>query len=218
MGPRVLIAEDHLLTANGIQSLLEEQVCARVVATCTCGPDVRTALATHRPELITLDLALPGVNGLDMLDDLTAHDDVRWVIVYTSYDDDAYVMRAMRQGAHAFVLKGDDPHCLVEAVRHVLRNERYLSPSLSSTLVRLADHNDDIQDRYDVLTMREREVFQFVAEGYTSAEIAERLHISKRTVDKHRQNLMDKLDMSRVAEVVQLALRRGLLPGGTADF
>lgn len=212
-----LIADDHALTAQGIRTLLEREVAARVCAHCEHGAAVVPAVDTHSPDLIVLDLGLPDLSGLDVLPDVVVPG--RTVVIYTGYDDAAYVTRALQGGADAFVLKGDDPSCLVEAVHHAQRGASYLSPSLSpqrASLTNEALTNNEAPApkprRYDRLTRREREVFHLVARGHTSAQIGDLLFISKRTVDKHRQNLMAKLGVHSASEIIRLAYQWDMLP------
>lgn len=213
LSPTAIIADDHALTAEGIQTRLAQELNARIPAICHTGHEVVQHVRRHAPDVVILDLALPGLSGLDVLDQVSSLRDAPKVIIYSGYDEDAYVTRALRSGANGYVRKGDDPSHLVDAVKAVLSGETYLSPALPDSLADLANAPpSEANDRFDLLTDREKEVLQLVAEGLTSAEIGERLFISKRTVDKHRQNLMAKLDVNRTADLIRLALQRGVTP------
>lgn len=214
----VVIAEDHRLTADGIQSMLTSSLDARVAERCTRGGEVLAALRQYNPDVLTLDLGLPGISGLDLLSQIEAASPSTRTIVYSGHNDDAYVVRAFHLGAVGYVLKGDPPSELTAAVRHAIQGERYLSSSLPARLLDLADEQDEASDdstnRFDLLTEREIEVLNLVVEGKTSAEIGEELFISKRTVDKHRQNLMAKLDVSRTTDLIHLVNQQSIQTSG----
>lgn len=211
---RVVIAEDHVITRQGLRTLLESRVDARVAADTGDGLKVVPLVQEHAPDLLILDLGLPGLNGLDALRHLSREMPHTQVIILSMHEEDSYVIESIRLGARGYVLKGAAANELLDAVRSVVRGERYLSNALSPTLI---DDALDLAanataDRYDTLTEREREVLHLTAQGYTSREVGDRLYISHRTVEKHRQNLMAKLNLSNLAEIVQFSLRRGLLP------
>ncbi|PEN12656.1 DNA-binding response regulator [Longibacter salinarum] len=210
----IVIAEDHQLTADGIQGMLDRELGARVAARCTRGGEVIPSLREHTPDILTLDLNLPGISGLDLLTQIQSVSPNTRTIVYSGHEEDAYVVRAFHLGARGYVLKGDAPSELIAAVKAAIHGERYLSPSLPERLLEMADEEEEsaTTDRFDLLTKREIEVMNLVVEGLTSAEIGDELFISKRTVDKHRQNLMAKLDVSRTADLIHLVNQRTVQP------
>jgi len=209
-----LIAEDHDLTRQGIRSLLEDRLGARVCATTGNGLDVFSLLQEHEPDLLVLDLGLPHLNGLDVLRQIQGSALSVQVVVLSMHAEDIYVSRAFELGAAGYVLKGASLDEMVRAVRTVVGGNRYLSDDLSDALLNAPQStNGDADDRYQTLTAREREVLQLTAEGYTSQEIGEHLHISPRTADKHRQNIKAKLELKNVAEMTAYAHRRGLITG-----
>jgi DNA-binding NarL/FixJ family response regulator len=212
----VAIAEDHSLTRRGIATALEDDLGARIAGVCGDGVAAVDVVERHRPDVVVLDLALPGLNGLDVLSRLQSATAPTRPVVFSGYANDQHLLQVVRRGAFGYVLKSDPTAELLAAVRAAGRREYYLSPSLPMTLpeVRAALTADDqVEDRYDRLTLREREVLQLVAEGRTSADVGERLGISKRTVDKHRQNILAKLGLSSAAALIQFALQRDLIRG-----
>lgn len=204
-----LIAEDHDITREGLRSFVVDQLDARVAATTGNGLDVIPLLREHEPDLLILDLGLPHLNGLDILRQIQDESQSARVVVLSMHGEDAYVRDALRLGAEAYVLKGSPLSELETAIRTVMRNETYLSSNLSDDLLEEAATNES-QDQ-DQLTPREREVLQLTAEGYTSREIGEKLHISHRTAEKHRENIQKKLRLRNAVEMASYAHRHGLL-------
>lgn len=208
-----LIAEDHDLTRQGIHSLLEDRVEMRVAATTGDGLEVFPLVRKHNPDLLVIDLSLPHLNGLDILRKIQKKGFTVEVVVLSMHADDSHVSKAFQLGASGYVLKGAPFEELIEAVRAVMAGDRYLSTGLSAELMdssHIAEHHAG--DRYDQLTDREREVLQLTAEGHTSQEVGERLYISPRTVDKHRENIRKKLELKNTTEMAAYAHRRGLIP------
>jgi DNA-binding NarL/FixJ family response regulator len=209
----ILIVEDHNLTRQGIRSMVEDELGARVVADTGDGLEVLPLVNEHNPDLLILDLGLPHQNGLDILRTLQEQSSAVRVVVLSMHGDDAYVTKAFALGASAYVLKGAPSSELVEALRAANRGERYLSRSLPEELMASElPASDAPDDRYELLTAREREILRLTAEGLTSPEMADRLDISSRTVDKHRQHVKEKLGLRNVAEMAAYAHRRGLIP------
>lgn len=208
-----LIAEDHDLTRQGIQSLLEDRLEARVVATTGDGLEIFPLVEEHNPDLLILDLGLPHLNGLDVLRKIEKSSSNVRIVVLSMHGEDAYVSDAFELGASGYVLKGAPLQELIEAIRTVIAGEKYLSNALSEELIESSHSADtNVKDRFQRLTDREREVLQLTAEGHTSREIGENLHISPRTVDKHRENIQAKLELRNVVEMAAYAHQRGLIP------
>jgi DNA-binding NarL/FixJ family response regulator len=206
-----VVAEDHDLTRRGIESLLEDQLNARVPATTGDGLEVVPLLEEHTPDLLVLDLGLPGLNGLDVLRKIRDRGLSVQVVVLSMHGEDAYVSDAFDLGVSGYVLKGAPREEVIAAVRAAAAGGRYLSSELSEEILKAAP-GEGAGDRYEQLTDREREVLQLTAEGYTSKEIGERLHISHRTVDKHRENIQGKLGLSSTVEMTAYAHQRGIIP------
>jgi DNA-binding NarL/FixJ family response regulator len=209
----VLIAEDHNVTRQGLQSLLSDQLGARVVAATGNGLEVVSLVKEHDPDLLVLDLGLPHLNGLDILRRVESLSGTTRTVVLSMHGEDSYVTEAFRNGASGYVLKGSPLSELTEAIRAVMKGEKYLSNELSEDLLSSAEVAEaETGDRYHTLTEREREVLQLTAEGYTSREIGEKLYISHRTVDKHRENVQAKLELRNTVEMATYAYQRDLIP------
>ena len=206
-----LIVEDHDVTRQGLQHLLENQLEARVVATTGDGLEAISLLEEHEPDLLVLDLGLPSLNGLDILRRIRSLNLATKVVVLSMHGEDSYVTEAFRLGAKGYVLKGSPLSELTEAIKSIVKGEKYVSSDLSEDLITTDPVDADVGDRYDTLTDREREVLQLTAEGNTSREIGERLGISHRTVEKHRENIQAKLELRNTVEMAAYAHQRGLL-------
>jgi len=211
----VVIAEDHDVTRRGVRSVLENRMEARVSATTRDGLEVKSLLDEHNPELLILDLGLPGLNGLDILQQVDTGRNGPNVLILSVKDEDAYVSEALNSGASGYVLKGSPATDLISGIRTVMSGERYLGNGLSDTLLRTDPQTDaTAKERYEELTSREREVLQLTAEGLTSKEIGEKLHISHRTAQKHQQNIREKLDLRNSAEMVRYVVEHNPTPDG----
>jgi DNA-binding NarL/FixJ family response regulator len=207
-----VIAEDHDLTRQGIRSLLENRLDASVVETTGDGLEAFPLVEEHEPDLLILDLGLPHLNGLEVLRKIQKKDyDVR-VVVLSMHGGETYVRKAFELGAAGYVLKGAPLEELLNAIRVAISGDRYISGGLSEDLLDSVQSPDTLSDRYETLTEREREVLQLTAEGYSGPEIGERLHISSRTVEKHRENLQAKLELRNVVEMAAYAYQRRLIP------
>lgn len=205
-----IIVEDHPIVRQGLRMLLERQG-YQVVAETGDGLEALQLIEMHQPRLLLLDLSLPGLNGLEVLRQAQQRAHSMRVLVLSMYDDDAYVVEALRSGAMAYVLKGSPVEELVRALEALYQGRRYLSAPLSERLLAQAKEAPAPRDPYETLTSRERQILHLTAEGYTSRKIAERLFISPRTVEKHRENLMEKLGLHSQAELIHYAVQRGLI-------
>jgi DNA-binding NarL/FixJ family response regulator len=177
------------------------------------GHEALALLDRLTPDVLVLDLVLPRLHGLEVLRQTARRSAGTRVVVLSMYDDEAYVLEALRHGALGYVLKEHDAGHLIRAVREAVEGRRYLSPPLSERAIEayVARAASRPPDPYDALTTREREVLQLVAEGFTNAGIADQLFLSVRTVETHRAGLMRKLGFHSQTEVVRYARRRGLI-------
>jgi len=207
-----LVAEDHDVTREGLRSLLTDKLEARVVATTGDGLEVVSLVKEHEPDLLVLDLGLPHLSGLEILSRIETLSLSTKVVVLSMYSEDSYVRDALQKGAKGYVLKGSPLDQLTDAIQAVMKGATYLDEELSSNLLDESPSASEASDRYDTLTEREREVLQLTAEGYTSREIGEKLFISHRTVDKHRENVQAKLELRNTVEMATYAYRQGLIP------
>ena len=205
---RILLAEDHAVVRAGVRELLEQVEGFRVVAETENGSEVEDLVREHSPDILVIDLALRGLDGIEGIRRAKRVRPQIRVVVLSMHRSDAHVSQAINVGANAYVLKDDSFEDLVDAVRAVLRGESYMSRSVPA----LDRKKTGAEDRYESLTPREREVLHLVAEGMTSDEIADKLSLSVRTVETHRANIMAKLGVRNQTRLVHFAIQRGLVP------
>jgi DNA-binding NarL/FixJ family response regulator len=205
---KVLIADDHPIVRRGLSELLEAEPDFRVVAAVADGAEAVDRARRDDVDLAILDVAMPRLTGLQAARQLATAKPGPRVLVLSMHENEQFVFEALRAGASGYVLKTAADRDLVEACRAALRGEAFLYPSAVVALVR-----DFLEgaERDDVLTRRELEVVKLVAEGHTSDEIADLLVISRRTIDRHRANILEKLEMRDRVEVTRYAIRRGLV-------
>jgi two-component system, NarL family, response regulator NreC len=219
MPTSILLADDHKIFRESLRLLLERISDFRVTGEAANGLEAVQQVERLLPNIVVLDMSMPGLNGLDALRQIRQiHPDGR-IVVLSSYDDEGYVVNALRQGAAAYVLKEQSAADLVQAIRTVLAGGRYLSPALSESAIDVylnaipESTPEPPQDAYDTLTIRERQVLGLTAKGLTNSEIGQQLAISARTVETHRAHLMLKLGLRSRFELVRFAQQRqsGLL-------
>jgi len=201
-----VIAEDHDVTRQGLQRILEDRLEVRIVAATGSGAEVVPLVDEHGPDLLILDLGLPDVNGLTILDRLYRRDNPVTVVVLSMQDEDVYVSEALQKGAGAYVLKGSPIQELIDAIRSAMNGDVFLSEALPTAHLETKPDTEPPPDRYSTLTEREREVLELIAHGRSSDAIGEKLQISPRTVDKHRQNLKAKLELRNSVELTRFFL------------
>jgi len=213
MSITIVLADDHPVVRLGLKALLEAEPDFELVGEAADGLEVAPLVERLRPNVLVLDLIMPGINGLDVTREVTRKWPETKVIILSMHATEGYVLDSLRNGASAYVLKGSHATDLVQAVREVAAGRRFLSPPLSERAVEVYARSAEraTLDLYDTLTTREREVFHLAADGYSSADIASRLFVSPRTVETHRANLMRKLGLRTQTELVRYALRRGIV-------
>lgn len=211
---RVLFADDHPVVRLGIRQVLAAHPEFEIVGEVADGLQVIPQVAALKPDVLVLDLVMPGLSGLEITRRLGRVAPQTRIVVLSMHANEAYVMEALRNGASAYVLKGSEAGELVQAIHAVIAGERYLSPPLSDRSIEayIEKAAGAPLDRYETLSAREREVLHLVAEGSTNTEIAARLFISARTVESHRASVMHKLGLRTQSELVRYALRRGIVP------
>lgn len=214
MSVTVLLADDHPVVRQGLRRLLEAEADFTIVGEASDGLQAIQLADRLKPDILILDLMMPGVNGMEVLRQLSQVSPVTRTIVLSMYSSDAYVVEALKCGACGYILKDTGPSELIRAVREVHQGRRYLSPLLSERLIQayIQTAQELPPDPFDSLTNREREILQLSAEGHTAAKIAQKLSISPRTVEQHRNNLMKKLNLSNQTELIRYAIKRGILP------
>jgi len=210
----VLLAEDHPVVREGLRAMLEAEGDFQVVGQTGNSSEVGGLVEELHPDVLVLDLIMPGIGGLNALRELVRRRLSTRVVVLSMYANEAYVLEALQNGAGAYVLKQSEAAELVRGIREVAKGRRYLSPPLSQRAVEAYAKRakGTIATKEAELTAREKEVLMLVGQGFTSAQIGERLFISVRTVESHRSNLTKKLGLHSQAEMVRTALRRELTP------
>jgi len=211
---RLLLADDHAVVRSGLRLLLEAQPDMAIVGEAENGADAIRRAGELAPDVVLMDIEMPGMNGIEATRRIKAQSPATAVLALTMYEDDQYFFEMLRAGASGYVPKRAAPDELVSAIRAAGRGEVFLYPSLAGRLVRdylqrgPAGEGDAPNDE---LTPREQEVLTLIAEGYSNNEIADRLVISAKTVDRHRENIMRKLNLHNRVDLVKYALRKGLI-------
>ena len=209
---RVLLADDHRLFREGLRTLLGQQADVEVVGVAVDGQSVLTQVVACRPNVVLMDVSMPGLNGLEATRHLRAdHPDVA-VLMLSMHADRRFVVEALRAGALGYLPKDCEISELCDAIRAVHRRQLYLSQSIADWVVRdyVALTGDRPESAFSVLSAREREVLQMLAEGRSAKEIAGALRVGIKTVETHRKNIMDKLDIHSIAELTKYAIREGV--------
>lgn len=210
---RIILVDDHAILRAGLRALLANYADIEVVGEAGDGNAALAQVNELNPDVVVMDVAMPGMNGLSATRQIMqAHPDTK-VLVLTQYSSKEYVLPLLRAGAGGYVLKQAIDTDLVAAIRAVARGESFLYPPVAKLVLEayLKDPEGASADPFAELTDREREILVHVAQGRSTREIAELLHISPNTVDVHRARLMQKLDLHSVAEITSFAVRRGLL-------
>ena len=210
---RLLVADDHAVVREGVCALLSSDPEFEVVGQAGDGAELFDAVERLRPDVVVLDLMMPGVGGLELTGQLARRRSPPAVLILTMHESEAYVVEAMRRGATGYALKQAPAGELARAIRTVATGARYLSPPLSDRAVEAYLRGpDQPQDPEDVLTGREREVLRLAAEGRSNAEVAALLYISRRTVETHRARAMKKLGLRNHVELARFAIEREIVP------
>jgi len=209
---RILLADDHALVRAGIRALLEKLPDVVVVGEAGDGHAALALIAEHKPDLALLDISMPGLNGLEVAARATQAWPRTRIIMLSIHADEVYVHRALRAGAAGYLLKNAERGELEQAVRVVARGEVWLSPAVSKKIVVAYVRNHPVTDGpFGRLTARQREILQLIAEGNSTKAIAHRLAVSAKTVETHRKQLMDRLDIHEIAGLVRYAIRAGIV-------
>ena len=208
---RVLVADDHALFRAGVRKLLQSFEGVEVVGEAGDGQEALELSGAQRPDVLLMDIGMPGLNGVEAAARLARGGPRPRVIILSMHTGEEHVLRAIRAGAAGYLLKDAKPPELEAAVRAVARGEIYLSPAISRYVVDDVRRGGAESGPLDRLTPRQREVLQLIAEGNTTKAIASRLGLSVKTVETHRAQLMERLDVHDVAALVRLAVRLGLV-------
>ena len=210
----ILLGDDHSLLRCGLRLLLEQQNDFVVVAEAEDGRKAVALAASSNPDVAVLDVGMPNLNGIEAAKQITARDGKTAVVILSMHHDESYILRALNAGARSYLLKDSAQSDLVAAIRAVAQGKSFFSPAVSKIL--LEDYvrklkRSGAEDSYDLLTPREREILQLVAEGQSNKDIAGVLHLSVYTVETHRANLMEKLNLKSVPELILYAVRKGVV-------
>lgn len=209
---RVMIVDDHTMVRAGIRSLLEKQPEMQVIADSGNTSEVLELVGRHAPDIVLLDIAMPGVNGIELAERLAKNHPGSRIIILSMHDQEEYVLRALRAGAAAYLLKDSAVAELEFAIRAVMRGETFLSPAISRTVVeQLMRHPNADGREQGPLTARQREILQLIVQGQSTKQIAFMLNISAKTVESHRAQIMSRLDIFDVPGLVRYAIRTGLI-------
>ena len=209
---RILIADDHEIVRTGLKRVLDAKPDMEVVAEAEDGAEAVTKALKDDVHLAILDVSMPEMTGIQAAAELHKRKPDLKILMLSMHDSEQFLFESLKAGASGYVLKSGADTDIVDAVRAAMRGDSYLYPSAVTTLVRdYVERGDRGEEQFDVLTPRELEVLKLIAEANTSKEIAEKLFISIKTVDRHRQNILDKLGMRDRVELTRYAIRRGLI-------
>ena len=214
MKTKILIADDHRLFRDGLRNMLIHEEDIQVVGEATDGPSTIRRVNELRPDIVLMDISMPDLNGIEATRRIhSEHSSVR-VLILSMHSDQRFVLESLRAGASGYLLKDCAIEELVGAIRVVMRDQTYLSRSIADSFIKdyvsLAKRAPT--SAFSLLSGREREVLQALAEGKSTKEMAARLGVSVKTVETHRKQIMDKLDLHSVAELTKYAIREGLTP------
>jgi DNA-binding NarL/FixJ family response regulator len=213
MSISIVLADDHPVVRQGLRTSLEAESDFAIKGEAGDGLETVRLVERLQPDVLVLDLLMPGLSGLDVLPIVRQRSPRTRVVVFSMYANEDFVLQALRNGASAYVLKGCDPAQVAEAVRLAAAGRRYFSPAISERAFDAYHEKAESSppDPHDLLTPRERQALQLAAEGHSSAEIASRLSISPRTAEMHRGNAMRKLGLKTQADLIRYAIRRGMI-------
>lgn len=211
---RILLADDHTVMRSGLRLLLERQPNLKVIGEAADGREAVTMAASEEPDVVVMDIAMPHLNGVEAARQIVNHNGRIAVVILSMHSDESYVIRSLKAGARAYLLKDSAEADLIEAIHAISAGKSFFSPAVSRILkedyVRQLDKMD-AEDTYELLTNREREVLQLVAEGKSNKEVANLLNLSLYTVETHRTHILQKLNLHSVPELILYAVRKGII-------
>jgi two-component system response regulator NreC len=211
---RILLADDHVVMRSGLRALLERQTNLEVVGESENGRNTVELAASLKPDVVVMDIGMPILNGIEATKTIVTDQPTTAVIILSMHADESYVMRALKAGARGYLLKDSAPADLLSAIQAVSQNKSFFSPKVSRILaedyVRVLKQKGGV-DSYDLLTSREQEILQLLAEGKANKEVATALNISPYTVETHRKHILEKLNLHNPAELILYAVRKGII-------
>jgi two-component system response regulator NreC len=211
---RIVLADDHVVMRNGLKLLLERQPNFAVAGEAVNGREAVEICEKLKPDVLVLDIAMPNLNGIEAARQIAAKLPHTAIVILSMHSDESYVLRALKAGARAYLLKDSAEADLINAIRAVSEGKAFFSPAISKMLVddymrRLEQRG--VEDSYELLTTREREILQLLAEGKPNKEVAAMLNLSLYTVETHRGNILQKLNLHSVPELILYAVRKGVI-------
>jgi len=211
---RIMIADDHPLVRSGLRALLERDGEFQVVAEAADGYEAIDLAVLHKPDVILLDVGMPRLSGPDAAQSISQKFPGARIVMLSMHSDEAYVLRALKAGARGYLLKASPEADVLAAIRAVAAGHSYFSPGITKLLVEeyvVETRRRGFEDSYDLLSTREKEILQLLASGKNNREIADQLFISVSTVETHRNNIFQKLNLHNLAELILYAVRKGLI-------
>jgi|ERR1700733_2270920 len=206
---KVLLADDHTIVRQGLKLILSSHPDLEVVGEAANGREVLDLAEKLKPDVILMDVAMPELNGIEATRRLHQISPRMKVLVLSMHKEAVYIREILKAGARGYILKDAIDTELVNAIQSVARGDGYISPAISGAL--LSDYRQNLTDPIDLLSTREREVLQLIAEGKTNKEVATRLNLSVYTVDSHRGKIMEKLNLHSAGELIRFAVKNGLV-------
>jgi two-component system response regulator NreC len=211
---RILLADDHTVVRKGLRLLLESVPEFQVIADASSGREAVALAEQHIPDVIVMDVAMPILNGIEAARQISSKLPQVAVVFLSMHGDESYVLRALKAGARAYLLKDSAEYDLIQAVKAVTEGKAFFSPAISKILVEdymRQMRERGVEDSYELLTTREREVLQLLAEGKNNKDVAALLNLSLYTVETHRSNIFQKLNLHSGAELILYAIRKGVI-------
>jgi DNA-binding NarL/FixJ family response regulator len=211
---RILLADDHIVMRSGLRLLLERQPNLRVIGEAADGQEAVRLAAAEDPEVVIMDIAMPHLNGVEATRQIVTRNPETAVVILSMHSDESYVLRSLKAGARAYLLKDSAEADLIAAISAIQGGKSFFSPGVRRILTEDYVHQLaklGVEDTYELLTPREREVLQLVAEGKSNKEVANLLNLSLYTVETHRAHILQKLSLHSVPELILYAVRKGII-------
>ena len=211
---RILLADDHTVMRRGLRALLERQEGFTVVAEAADGREAVDTAASARPDVVVMDIGMPNLNGIEAARRITEKRAETAVVILSMHADESYVLRALKSGARGYLLKDSAEEDLIGAIRAVHQGKAFFSPEISKLLAEdymRQMRQRGVEDSYELLTPREREILQMLGEGKSNKDVATKLTLSLHTVETHRANILEKLNLHSTAEMILYAVRKGIV-------
>jgi DNA-binding NarL/FixJ family response regulator len=211
---RILLADDHTVVRKGLRLLLDSQPGFQVVAEASNGREAVAQAHEHAPDVVVMDVAMPVLNGIEAARQISAKLPKTAIVILSMHSDEGYVLRALNAGARAYLLKDSAEHDLIGAIKAVCEGKTFFSPAIGKMMMEdymLQMRERQVEDSYELLTTREREILQLLAEAKSNKEVANILHLSLYTVETHRANILQKLNLHSGPELILYAIRKGVI-------